>query len=126
MSERFLKNVNPAGTIPVINDEGFKLFEFRSILRYLVNKYGFKNNTLFPNELMIRTRIESWLDFDLGTLSPAVSEFVRPSLMAATDHEVSAAERREKLQVRVRLLPISEKLQCFIVRFYEESAVIIF
>lgn len=98
LSERFLQNVNPAGTIPVTNDEGFKLFEFRAILRYLVNKYGFKNNTLYPEELMIRTRIESWLDFDLGTLSPAVSDFVRPSLVAASDHEVSAAERRDKLQ----------------------------
>ncbi|XP_075263765.1 glutathione S-transferase 1-1-like [Convolutriloba macropyga] len=104
-SEKFRQQVNPAGTIPVINDEGFKLFEYRAILRYLVSKYGYKNNPLYPDDLTTRARIDAWLDYDICTLSPAVDEFVAPSLIRnhqqsfnsdQQQHPNDAAEERLK------------------------------
>ena len=85
----------------MINDEGFKLSEHRAILRYLVTKYGYKNNSLYPEHLPTRARIESWLDYDIGTLSPAVNEFVGPSLVrqSGDGSQSNSEERQRKLEV---------------------------
>ncbi len=58
-TEAFLK-LNPAGKIPVIDDEGFILFESNAIAKYLCDKKG---SDLYPKELKSRAMIDLCMDF---------------------------------------------------------------
>ncbi len=57
--EWFLK-INPAGKIPAIDDDGFRLFESNAICRYLCDKH---NAPLYPKETRPRAVIDQWIDF---------------------------------------------------------------
>eukprot|EP00747_Dinoflagellata_sp_TGD_P052933 gnl/TRDRNA2_/TRDRNA2_148181_c0_seq1.p1 gnl/TRDRNA2_/TRDRNA2_148181_c0~~gnl/TRDRNA2_/TRDRNA2_148181_c0_seq1.p1 ORF type:complete len:245 (-),score=46.52 gnl/TRDRNA2_/TRDRNA2_148181_c0_seq1:2-736(-) len=58
-SEAFLAK-NPTGTIPMIEDDGFVLWESNAILTYLAQKYGW--NDLYPaDNLQQRSRIDQYL-----------------------------------------------------------------
>nr|AST11622.1 glutathione S-transferase d6 [Bemisia tabaci] len=61
----FLK-MNSLHTIPVIDDDGFFLYESRAILRYLANKYG-KDDSLYPKDPQKRALVDQALDFDMNT-----------------------------------------------------------
>ena len=57
--EWFLK-INPVGKIPVIDDDGFCLFESNSICRYLCDKH---NSALYPKDVHKRATIDQWIDY---------------------------------------------------------------
>ncbi|CAB0036671.1 unnamed protein product [Trichogramma brassicae] len=59
--------LNPQHTIPTIEDNGFVLWESRSIMVYLVMKYA-KNDSLYPKDPEKRGLVEQRLYFDMGTL----------------------------------------------------------
>lgn len=63
----FLKK-HPAGKIPVIDDDGFVLFESNAIIRYLADK---NNSPLYPKEIRARAVVEQWIDF--GTMHIGVN-----------------------------------------------------
>ena len=58
-TEQFLK-LHPAGKIPVIDDNGFILFESGSIIKYLASSEA---SGLYPENLKQRARIDQWIDF---------------------------------------------------------------
>jgi len=61
---------NPNGTVPMIEDGDFVLWESNSILRYLATgKSGGRG--LYPIEPPVRASIDRWLDWTLSTLQPA-------------------------------------------------------
>ena len=51
---------HPAGKIPVLDDDGFILFESNAILRYLANRGDF---SYYPADPQARALVEQWLDF---------------------------------------------------------------
>lgn len=55
----FLK-MHPAGKVPVIDDEGFYLFESLAIGRYLADKHG---SAIYPKGLKERALVDQWCDF---------------------------------------------------------------
>ena len=57
--EDYLK-MHPAGKIPVIDDDGFYLFESNAIIRYLAQK---ENSSLYPTDLKKRVVVDQWIDF---------------------------------------------------------------
>lgn len=57
--EEFLR-LHPAGKIPVIDDDGFILFESDAICRYLAIKH---NSPLYLPDLRQRALIDQWMDF---------------------------------------------------------------
>jgi len=69
------KSLNPCGKVPVIEDDGFVLWESNTIVRYLAGKYAL--GTLMPEEIASRAEAERWMDFQLASLAPALSPAFR-------------------------------------------------
>lgn len=52
--------INPAGKVPALDDDGFHLFESNAICRYLADK---NNSGLYPEELKKRAIVDQWMEF---------------------------------------------------------------
>ena len=61
---------NPNGTIPLIDDDGFTLWESNAIVRYLAAKYG--ADSLYPDDLQQRADADRWMDWQLSTFNPVI------------------------------------------------------
>ena len=61
--------LNPNRLIPVIDDDGFVLWESNAIVRYLAARYA--TGTLYPEPLSPRFDAERWMDWQQTTLNPA-------------------------------------------------------
>ncbi len=57
----YLRQVNPRGTIPAIDDDGIVLWESHAILVYLSEKHGWTD--LWPAGLVQRARVNQYLHF---------------------------------------------------------------
>ncbi|XP_054290233.1 glutathione S-transferase 1-like [Macrosteles quadrilineatus] len=57
----FLK-LNPLHTVPVIDDDGFILWESRAIMAYLVSKYA-EDDSLYPKDLQKRAIVDQRLHY---------------------------------------------------------------
>lgn len=94
----FLK-MNPLHTVPVIDDNGFYLYESRAIMTYLVNKYA-PGHDLYPSDAQVRATIDRFLYFDVTAISTGARDIYFPTLFAKTpvDPEKEKAFR-EKLSL---------------------------
>ena len=61
--------LNPNGRIPMIEDDGFVLWESNAIVRYLCARHS--AGKLYPEELPARFVAEQWMDWQQTTLNPA-------------------------------------------------------
>ena len=57
----YLAGVNPRGTIPAIDDNGFVLWESHAIMTYLCERHGWTD--LWPDDLQARARVNQYLHF---------------------------------------------------------------
>jgi glutathione S-transferase len=62
--------MNPMGRVPVLDDDGFILWESHTIVRYLTAKYG--DGTLNPADVGAKAETERWMDWQIGFLQPAI------------------------------------------------------
>lgn len=53
--------MNPMGLVPVIDDDGFVLWESHAIARYLAAKHG--TGTLCPSDPQVRADADRWMDW---------------------------------------------------------------
>jgi glutathione S-transferase len=91
--------LNPNGLVPVIDDDGFVLWESNSIVRYLAARYG--EGSLWPVSLKTRADADRWMDWQATELGPAMRDaflqLVRTAPgkrdQARVDASTSAAER---------------------------------
>jgi glutathione S-transferase len=60
---------NPNGLVPLIEDDGFQLWESNVIVRYLCARHS--PGQLYPQELTRRFDAERWMDWQQTTLNPA-------------------------------------------------------
>jgi glutathione S-transferase len=71
--------LNPNGKIPLIEDDGFVLWESNAIVRYLTAKHAY--GTLYPDDLQSRADADRWMDWQAtafnATLSPAFHGLIR-------------------------------------------------
>jgi glutathione S-transferase len=63
---------NPNGLVPLIDDDGFVLWESNAIVRYLCAKHA--SGTLYPESLAARFDAERWMDWQQTTLNPAARD----------------------------------------------------
>ena len=72
---------NPNGRVPVLDDDGFVLWESRAIMMYLADKTP--GQTLWPAEPRARADVSRWLFWCAAHMAPAntilvVENFVKP------------------------------------------------
>ena len=60
---------NPNALVPLLDDDGFELWESNVIVRYLCAKHSAGN--LYPLDLAQRFDAERWMDWQQTTLNPA-------------------------------------------------------
>ncbi len=60
--------LNPHARIPVLNDEGFVVWESNTILRYLAARYG--RDGFWSQDPAVRSNAERWMDWELARLQP--------------------------------------------------------
>ena len=90
--------MNPNGLVPVINDNGFILWESHAILRYLARKHGM--GTLWPSDPQVAARADQWLDWYHCTLFPDMRPiFVNLVRTPAEKRNMQEVEARRKLVV---------------------------
>jgi glutathione S-transferase len=63
------RKLNPNGLVPMIEDDGFVLWESHAIVRYLSAKHGTAG--LWPADLRVRADADRWMDWAAGSLLPA-------------------------------------------------------
>ena len=66
---------NPNGRVPVLDDDGFVLWESRAIMQYLADKTP--GQTLFPTDLRERAEVTRWLFWCAAHMTPANTVLVQ-------------------------------------------------
>jgi len=74
---------NPNGLVPLIDDGGFVLWESNAIVRYLCAKHG--SGSLCPADLQWRADADRWMDWQMGTFTPAMATAFRQLLRGAPE-----------------------------------------
>ena len=62
--------MNPNGLVPVIDEDGFILYESNAITRYLAAKHG--AGTLWPDDPRARADVDRWMEWQSTGYTPAM------------------------------------------------------
>ena len=101
--EGFLK-LNPAGKVPVIEDDGFVLFESNAIIKYLAAK---SESSLYPAGTKQRAVIDQWVDFVSHHVATAMNRVLFNRVFAPfLKMEVDERSLSEGLSFLDRFLPV--------------------
>ncbi|KZW02495.1 glutathione S-transferase [Exidia glandulosa HHB12029] len=99
--------IQPFGQLPVLEDDGFFLYESRAIARYITLKYG-KGSTLIPptSDLQALAKFEAAASIEQSDFDPYASVIVFEKIFklghgGATD-ETKVAELTEKLDMKLQ------------------------
>ena len=66
------RRMNPNSLVPVIEDDGFVLWESNAIVRYLAAKHA--PGALWPDDLRRRADVDRWMDWQATTFTPAMRD----------------------------------------------------
>ncbi|XP_047351518.1 uncharacterized protein LOC124949832 [Vespa velutina] len=69
--------MNPQGTVPLLQDKDYYVWDSHAISGYLVHEYG-KSDSLYPKDSRKRAMVDQRLHFDTGTLYPEFRNVVYP------------------------------------------------
>ncbi|AKT43687.1 glutathione S-transferase family protein [Chondromyces crocatus] len=72
--------LQPFGVVPVLDDDGFVLYESRAIIRYLDQKLP--GVALTPSDAKDRARMEQWFSVEQSYVSPAAMKIIMQALFA--------------------------------------------
>jgi len=68
LNEPAFRAMNPHGRVPVLEDDGFAIWESHAILRYLAAKYG--ADRFWSDDPGTRSLADRWMDWSQTTLQP--------------------------------------------------------
>lgn len=71
VNEPWYRAMNPNGRVPVIDDDGFVLWESNAIVRYLAASHG--AGTLCPADPRVRASADRWMDWATTTMAPVMT-----------------------------------------------------
>ena len=71
VNEPWYRAMNPNGRVPVIDDDGFVLWESNTIVRYLAARHGAAG--LCPADLKARADADRWMDWATTTMTPVMT-----------------------------------------------------
>ncbi|KAH8833236.1 glutathione S-transferase [Flagelloscypha sp. PMI_526] len=95
----------PFGQVPYIDDDGFILYESRSIARYLEEKYPSQGTKLIPTELKARALFEQAASIECFNFDPFVSgiakELLYPVFMGEKPNQAAGDELLAKLDAKL-------------------------
>jgi len=100
--------MNPNGTVPTIDDDGFILWESNSIVRYLAMKYA--PDLLYGNDIEIFASASRWLDWENNELLPPQHELVMQLVRLPHGQRDAAKLERARQAFTKRLHIIEEQL----------------
>mmetsp|Transcript_19116 Transcript_19116/g.53659 ORF Transcript_19116/g.53659 Transcript_19116/m.53659 type:complete len:222 (+) Transcript_19116:93-758(+) len=97
------RSMNPAGTIPVLEDNGHFVFESCAILAYLANRDKSGGwDSLYPPSPLARAKVEQYLYYHQSGTRQCTTELFRPYLFATImGKEVDLEKLRAKGTKRV-------------------------
>ena len=88
--------MNPNGLVPVIDDNGFVLWESHAIVRYLARQHGM--GTLWPSDPQIAARADQWMDWYHCSLFPDMRPiYINLVRTPPEKRDVREVEARHKL-----------------------------
>jgi glutathione S-transferase len=64
--------MNPNSLVPVIEEDGFVLYESNAIVRYLAARHS--QDTLWPTDPRKRADADRWMDWQTNTYTPAMRD----------------------------------------------------
>ena len=70
VDEPWFGDLNPSRTVPVLDDDGFYVWESNVIIRYLAAKYAM--GRLMPADLERRAELEMWMDWQQTVVMPGL------------------------------------------------------
>ncbi len=99
--------LNPTGRVPVLDDDGFVLWESNAIMQYLAERTP--EQTLYPTELRARADVNRWQFWSAHHLAPSVGilgweRLVKPMLGLGTPEPKLVARGEELVRQCVTLL----------------------
>ncbi|RIA83763.1 glutathione S-transferase [Glomus cerebriforme] len=109
----YLATNHPFGKVPVLIDDGFKLYESRAIARYLINKYqGTKNSiVLIPSDVQKAALVEQFISVETsyytGPLHKLFEQVVLSKYFEKTADPVIVKDALEEIN---KVLDVYEKL----------------
>ncbi len=99
---------NPNGLIPVIEDDGFVLWESNAIVRYLANRYG--EGSLWPLDRLVRARADQWMDWQAVSLNPALGPAFVQLFRTPPEKRDAAVIESARVQTEQRLTVLDAAL----------------
>ncbi|KAJ7224970.1 glutathione S-transferase C-terminal-like protein [Mycena haematopus] len=73
--------MQPFGQVPLIDDDGFLVYESRAICHYIAEKYPNQGPDLLPKGLKERTLVEQGISIEYSTFHPAILPVIREAVM---------------------------------------------
>ncbi len=96
--------LNPNSKVPVIDDDGFVLWESQAILRYLTDKH--KAEGWYPSDRRQRAVVEQWLDWNQTRLGAEAGRLMFNTHFAGDKRDDRAIEFAQKWLLKI--LPVMD------------------
>ena len=105
-TEQYLR-LHPAGKVPVIDDNGFVLFESDAIIKYLAAR---ESSPLYPEDIKARAITDQWLDFTAFHVGGALSKVLFNRVFASfAKVDVDERSLSDGLKFLDRFLPVIDR-----------------
>jgi glutathione S-transferase len=92
--------MNPNGLVPTVEDGDTIIWESNTIMRYLASKHGAAE--LYPADLVQRTHVERWMDWQAASLSPPMTPLLFGYYRTAPEQrDMAALEDARKKAISV-------------------------
>jgi glutathione S-transferase len=93
--------MNPNGLVPVIEHDGFVLWESNAIVRYLAARFG--EGSLWPTDLHMRADADQWMDWQTVSLNPSVGPVFIQLIRTAPEKRDAATIENNRIDAEKKL-----------------------